>query len=116
MQFPTWLKPGIYGAIAGALIITAAGFTSLGWTTRDAAEASGKKQAALAVVSALMPFCMQKSSSDPAAVTVLAEMKAASSYARRDILVKAGWASPFDPAVPNVDLAQACQLELNKAS
>jgi hypothetical protein len=45
-----------------------------------------------------------------------AEMKAASSYARRDILVKAGWASPFDPATPNVDLAQACQLELNKAS
>lgn len=116
MKFPTWMKPGIYGAVAGALVITALGFTQLGWTTRDAAEASGKKQAALAVVSALMPFCMQKSSTDPSATTVLAAMKAASSYNRRDILVKAGWASPFAADAPNVELAQACQLELNKAS
>ena len=116
MQFPTWLKPGIIGAIAGAAVITAAGFTQLGWTTRDAAEMTAKKQSALAVVSALMPFCVQKSSSDPAATTVLAEMKAATSYNRRDILVKAGWASPFDADAPNVELAQACQLELNKAS
>jgi len=117
MQFPIWLKPALYGAVTGAAVISAIGFGSMGWTTASAAESVAKKQAGLAVVAALVPYCVQSSAStDPAAVVVLADLAAAQTYGRRAIVEKAGWATPLGATAPNTDLAQACQLAIGKGS
>lgn len=113
MQFQ-WLKPALIGVVAGAAVVSAVGFGSMGWTTATAAESAAKKQATLAVVTALMPYCLQKSA-EPGATVQLAELRGAPSHNRRGIVEKAGWATPLGATVPNLDLAQACQLELSKA-
>ena len=33
MQTPEWLKPGLYGAVCGAVAVAIAGFTWGGWVT-----------------------------------------------------------------------------------
>ena len=33
MNIPEWLKPGVYGALAGAVIVAFAGFSWGGWVT-----------------------------------------------------------------------------------
>ncbi|WP_248304643.1 hypothetical protein [Breoghania sp. L-A4] len=62
----------------------------------------------------LDPYCIRSSTTDPKAAEVLAELKAASSYQRRGIVEKAGWATPLGAERPNRDLAQACQIALSK--
>jgi hypothetical protein len=55
------------------------------------------------------------SKSDPASVTVLAELKAATGYNRRGVIEKAGWATPLGADKPNTQLAASCEAELGKA-
>ncbi len=114
MKLPIWLKPALFGAVAGAIVIAFIGFTQLGWVTGSSAASLASKQADLAVVSALMPYCLQSSVNDPAAAAVITELKAASSYNRRSIIEKSGWATPLGATAPNTALAQACQTELSK--
>lgn len=114
MKSPIWLKPALFGAAAGAIVISALGFMQLGWVTGSSAATLASEQSEAAVVTALMPYCLQKSTSDPASMAVMTELKAASSYNRRSIVEKAGWATPLGAEKPNLDLAQACQLELSK--
>jgi hypothetical protein len=114
MKLPIWLQPALIGAVAGAIVIAFLGFTQLGWVTGSSAASLATKQADLAVVTALMPYCLQNSANDPVGATVLTELKAASTYNRRAIVEKAGWATPLGATAPNTALAQACQTELSK--
>lgn len=115
MAFPAWIQPALIGAGVGAVSLAIFGFAWGGWVTANGAEDLAKKRSQAAVVSALMPYCMDHSSTDPAAVAVLAELKEASAYGRRTILEKAGWATALGTEAPNVELAQACQLKLAEA-
>src|SRR4029077_20897806 len=54
---PAGWKPFSLGALAGAAVITWAGFDAFGWKTSGAAETLGKRQADTAVVSALAHIC-----------------------------------------------------------
>ena len=38
MKIPNWLKPGIYGAVVGALVLTTVGFAWGGWVTGATAQ------------------------------------------------------------------------------
>jgi hypothetical protein len=116
MKFPTWIKPALFGAVAGAIALAIFGFSYGGWVTGGGAADLAKKQSQLAVVEALMPYCIDRSTSDPVAVTVLAELKDASSFQRRSILEKSGWATALGTDAPNAALAQACQLKLAEAA
>ena len=116
MKFPTWIKPALFGAVAGAIALGIFGFTYGGWMTSSGAADLAKKQTETAVVAALMPYCIDRSANDPVAVTVLAALKEASSYQRRGILEKSGWATALGTEAPNTALAQACQLKLVEAA
>ena len=52
---------------------------------------------------------------DAATATTLTELKAATTYSRKGIVEKAGWATALGTEKPNTDLAQACQLKLAEA-
>ena len=115
MTFPSWLKPGLLGAAAGAIILAIAGFSWGGWVTGGSASTMASKASLVAVTQALTPYCVQNAAADPATVTLMADLMAASTYNRKDIVSKAGWATPLGADKPNSDLAQACQLVLAAA-
>src|ERR1700693_5959499 len=41
MQTPVWLKPGLWGAASGAIVMAIVGFSQLGWKTGGTAEQLG---------------------------------------------------------------------------
>ena len=115
MKIPVWLKPGIWGAVFGALAIAIIGFSQLGWTTSGTAEKLAQERADTAVVAALVPFCVAKAQQDPDKA-VFAKLQAeTSSYSRSDMVTKAGWATLGNDKSPNDALAHACSDKLNSA-
>jgi hypothetical protein len=95
MEIPAGVKPGLWGAAAGAVAMAIVGFSYLGWTTQATSQKLAQDTADSAVVAALVPFCVTKAEADPNQ-TILTKFQAEqSSYSRSDIVMKAGWAS-FD--------------------
>src|ERR1019366_3327523 len=108
MQSPVGLKPGLWGAVAGAIGMAIVGFWQLGWTTLGTAEQLAQQRADTAVVAALVPFCVVKAGQDPDK-TVLAKFRAEeSSYSRSDMVTKAGWATLAGGKSSDDALARAC--------
>jgi hypothetical protein len=112
MKMPIWLKPGLWGAAAGAIAISIVGFSQLGWTTTSTAEKLAQERSDMAVVAALVPFCVVKAQQDPDKA-VLAKFQAEqSSYSRSDLVMKAGWATVGTEKTPDNALARACSDKL----
>ena len=65
MQIPVWLKPGLWGAASGAVVMAIVGFSQLGWKTEGTAEQLAQDRADTAVVAALVPFCVAKAQMTP---------------------------------------------------
>lgn len=113
MQFPVWIKPALTGAAVGAIALAFVGFSWGGWMTGGSAQDMATKQSAANIATVLTPYCVERSQSDVNAVAVMAELNAATSYGRRAVVEKAGWATPLGDEKPNTALAQACQLALS---
>ncbi len=114
MQIPEWTKPALLGAGAGAVALAIVGFNWGGWVTGGTAAEMSSKQSLAAIATALTPYCVQMSQVDPKSTDILAELKKASSYQRRGIVEKAGWATPLGTESPDRALAEACQITLAK--
>ena len=91
MTTPDWLKPGLYGALIGAILVAALGFTLGGWVTGRTANAQAMEM-----------------SRDEKMETI----RAASSYERRNALMAGGWATVPGTDGPDRDIAQACLAAL----
>ena len=112
MTVPAWVKPGVWGAVVGAIAIMILGFWEMGWTTGGTAERLAKDRADAAVVAALVPFCVASAERDPDAAS-LAKVKAeSSSYSRAELVSKAGWATMPGMTSPDRALATACSDKL----
>ena len=57
MKFSPSLKPGIWGAVIAAAVISVLGFSLFGWTLDSTAEKMAKERALTAVVEVLAPIC-----------------------------------------------------------
>jgi hypothetical protein len=112
MNIPEWLKPGVLGAIVGAVALAIVGFSWGGWLTGSTAEKMASDQARRAVVAALVPICVEQSSQDPQFVDTLAQLKETSSFQRSEVLMKAGWATMPGSSDPSRDVARACVQQL----
>ena len=112
MKIPVWLKPGIYGAITGAVLTAVVGFTWGGWVTGNNADKMAMTMAHDDVIAALVPVCVDMARTDPSRVEKLATIRAASTYQRRDAVMAAGWATMPGAETPDRDLAQACLTAL----
>src|SRR4028118_2202186 len=93
MQFPEWLKPGLYGAACGAIALAVVGFNWGGWVTGGTARVMAADPAKVDVVSALSLICVDQSKRDPQLVERVAALKAVSSWSRGDLVMKNGWAT-----------------------
>src|ERR1700746_4235572 len=94
MKIPPGVKPAIWGAVAGAVAFTVVGFSSLGWTLGSTAERMATQRAETAVVAALAPICVEKfQQQTDAAAKLVAFNKVSSSWDRRSLIEKGGWAT-----------------------
>jgi hypothetical protein len=112
MQIPTWIKPAVYGAGAGAVALAIVGFNWGGWVTGATAQKMADSASVAAVTAAMIPYCVERAKNDPRSVEILAELKAAQGWNRRGVIEKAGWATLFGTETPNSDLAKACEAAL----
>jgi len=108
MQTPEWLKPGLYGAVCGAVALAIAGFTWGGWVTGGTARAMAADQAKIEVVAALSLICVDISKRDPQFAERIAAIKAASSWNRGDLVMKNGWATMPGAKEANSQVAKDC--------
>ena len=112
MKSPDWLKPAIYGAIAGAVAISIAGFSWGGWVTGGSAREMAADQARQEVVAALVPVCLEQSRVDPNVMATLASLKGETAYKRGEMLMKTGWATMPGSTDPDRNVAKACMEKL----
>lgn len=108
MTFPEWTKPGIYGAIIGAIAVMIVGFNWGGWTTSGTAQEMAQNLADEEVTLAMVPVCLNMSAADPERASKLATLQQASGYNRRNAVMETGWATLPGTDKPSRDLAAAC--------
>jgi len=112
MDLPVWLKPAVFGAVAGAIAMSTIGFSQMGWSTAASAEKVARERADDAVVVALVPFCVTKAQHDPDPAVLAKFQTETSSYSRSDMVTKAGWATVGAEKNPGSALARACSDKL----
>jgi hypothetical protein len=106
------VKPAIWGGVAGAIAISVIGFSQFGWTLGSTAERMANERAQAAVVAALTPICVEKFQHQADAPAKLAEFSKVSSWDRRAIIEKGGWATIGGSDAPNSAVATACAEQL----
>lgn len=114
MKVP-WLKPGVWGAIIGAIGTMILGFGWGGWMLGSTAERMAVERANSAIVAALTPACVAGFGKQPDAAKKLTELVDAGSWAQKELVEKGGWATPPGSTEPNSALASACAEQLVKA-
>lgn len=113
MNTPEWLKPALFGAVAGGVIVAVGGFSWAGWMTEGRAQQLARSMAGESVVAALTPVCVERSAADPERIGKLATIRQATGVRRRDALLAAGWATIPGDATASRDLATACVAALD---
>ena len=116
MKMPEWIQPGAYGAVVGAIAVSAIGFSWGGWVTGGSAERMARQRAEASVVSALVPMCLDIARRDADRAEKLVKIADAPKYSRRDALMKTGWATMPGMDGPDRNVAEACvaSLELDE--
>jgi hypothetical protein len=113
MKIHPGVKPVVWGAVAGAVALTVVGFSQLGWTLGSTAEKMATQRAAAAVVAALAPICVEKFQQQTDAVAKLVAFnKVSSSWDRRSLIEKGGWATMPGSSTPDSAVASACAEKL----
>jgi hypothetical protein len=115
MQMPVWVKPGVWGAVIGAVATMIVGFSWMGWTLGSTAERMALERTNTAVVAALTPACVANFMQQPQAAGKLEEFQKIDSWKQREFLEAGGWATPRGDKAPNSGLASACAEALAKA-
>ena len=114
MKLPPSLKPGIWGAVIRAAVMSVLGFTMFGWTLGGTAERMAKERELTAVVDVLAPICVERFQQQADAPAKLTEFNKASSWDRRLIIEKGGWATVPGTDTPNSAVATACAERLGR--
>jgi hypothetical protein len=113
MKIHPGIKPAVWGAVVGAVSFTVVGFSSLGWTLGSTAEKMASQRAETAVVAVLAPICVEKfQQQTDAAAKLVALNKVSTSWDRRSLIEKGGWATFPGTDKPNSAVASACAEKL----
>jgi len=114
MTFPECTKPGVYGAVGGAIAVSILGFNWGGWTTAGNAQKMAHVFAVEQVTEAMVPVCLNASAADPERAAKLAILEDTSSFKRRNAMMATGWATFPGTDEPNRELAAACLERLEQ--
>jgi hypothetical protein len=116
MNFHPGIKPALWGAAAGAVVISMIGFSSMGWMLGSTAERLAADRAESAVVGVLTPICVEKFQQQTDSATKLIEFKKAASWDQRALIEKGGWATTPGTMKMNSAVASACAEKLGRTS
>lgn len=116
MKIPMELKPGLWGAAGGAVVLAIVGFTWGGWVTGGTAMAAAKKGADQAVVEALASICVHQFNSQVDVAAKLGELKELASYKQGNFVEEGGWATMPGSDKPVSGVARNCAGKLVDAS
>lgn len=112
MQVSQWVKPGVWGAVIGAVAIMIIGFSWWGWTLSSTAEQMAKERANAAVVALLTPVCVASFMKQPDAMAKLTEFHQMASWRQTEFVEKGGWATTSGSTTPDSAVAKACAGQL----
>jgi hypothetical protein len=113
MKIHPGVKPAVWGAVVGGVAFAVVGFSSLGWTLGSTAEKMATQRAETAVVAVLAPICVEKfQQQTDAAAKLVAFNKISSSWDRRSLIEKGGWATVPGTDKPNSAVVSACVEKL----
>jgi len=116
MKIPSWVKPGIWGAVVGAVAWWAVLAFGFGWMSAGTTKQLADNQTQTAVVAAATPYCVSRFEQQPNAVASWQLLKkSASDYDQSDYVKKGGWAT-LSGQKPDSDItsavADACATQL----
>jgi hypothetical protein len=111
MNIPASVKPAIWGAIGGAIAAMVIGFVWGGWVTGGTVGKMEVASAEAAIIQAFTPLCVAKAELQPEQLVLL---KAESTYARDDFVIKAGWVANVSEKYRSA-VAKACAVAIVEA-
>lgn len=92
MTIPSWVKPGIWGIVIGALAWWGVLSWGFGWVSAAAAKQQADTQTQAAVVAVASPYCVARFEQQPKAVASWQALKkSADNYNQDDYIEKGGW-------------------------
>ena len=87
------IKPVLWGAVGGGIVLASIGFAWGGWVTGSTAQKIAEESAQKAVVDRLAPICVEQFNQDSEKDQKLKELKEKNSWERDDYVEKQGWAA-----------------------
>ncbi len=102
------IKPGLWGAAGGAIILAIIGFAWGGWVTGGTAQEMAEEMAENAVVARLSPICVEQFRQDSGKDQKLVGLKKEDSRKRNDYVEKQGWATMPGEKKPDRKVALKC--------
>jgi hypothetical protein len=115
MKLPAQTEPVLWGALAGAALISLIGFGFADWQTAGGSATLGKASANKAVAAALAPVCAEMFKRDTNFSANLVELKKADEWARAAYIEKGGWGKMPDALKLDSEAARSCAALLVKA-
>ena len=116
MKTPVELKPALWGAVGGAVVLAIVGFTWGGWVTGGSSAQAAKLGADTAVVAALAPICAMQFRDQSDADAKFVELKALRSYEQSSYIEKGGWATMPGSKDPVRGVASSCATILTTST
>ena len=110
------IKPALWGAAGGAVLLALVGFAWGGWQTAASARGSSDINSNTAVVSVLAPICAVQFRQQVDADARLTDLKALKSYDQPGYVEKGGWATMPGSEQPVTGVAAACSTILTSAT
>jgi hypothetical protein len=108
MNMPADTKPWIQGAVVGAIALAIVGFSWGGWVTGGTAARDSVAASHTAVVAALAPICVERFRAQPDAIVKADALLKTSTWERRSLIEKSGFATMPGSKVADSDVARAC--------
>ena len=102
------IKPGLWGALGGAIILAIVGFAWGGWVTGGTAQKMAEERAEIAVLGRLAPICVEQFKKDSEKDQKLIGLKKEDSWKRNDYVEKQGWATMPGEKKPDSQIAEKC--------
>jgi len=110
------IKPVLWGAVGGAIVLAIVGFNWGGWVTGGAAVAMAKETAATAVAERLGTICVAQFNRDTAKSQKLIEMKDKDTWDKGRYIDTQSWAIMPGDEKPESGVSDACAKQLSKKS
>ena len=110
------IKPVLWGAVGGAIVLAIVGFNWGGWVTSGTAVAMAKATAATAVAERLGTICVAQFNRDTTKSQKLIEMKDKDTWDKGRYIDTQSWAIMPGDEKPESGVSDACAKQLSKKS